>query len=364
MFRSTTLFLSILLFVIVHSVSAQVEGESVFHFKAPNPNLKDFYLPSHKGLPRIGHQDDYGVNNFNLAKSMGTKEKQQLKERLQNIQNNTTLFVWLSLVRIMDETFSKMDREKFTRELKFYSTSENARDYIQERVEKQKFYQSQTFQDNFASRSAQRLLLLLAQKTISNNSRSKYFCPRNKDCTYERDSYMWGGPGANEFDRIDGYRSFVEDNFDDIRDWASALPEELYKVEALPMTAPYDFHDKAFKLRIRPGTRPGYSSNLVYQAVEPFEHSFDENSEYLHYNLSLPAEKARALKERASSTLYMAYRIKIGGIYLDEYLRSKVVSSHYLGNLDVSYHLSSPIIELYEDKALTRKVADINLAKI
>lgn len=358
--RSIILVLSILLFTIIHSASAQEERENVFHFKAPNPNLKDFFLPSHKELPRIGYQDGHGVNNFKLANSMGIKEKQRLKKRLKDIEINTNLFIRLSLVRIMDDTFSKMDREQLTKELHFSSTSENKENYLKKIEEREEFYKSQPFQDNSTSRLAQEQLLSIASMVVTEDSRQKYFCPLNGECTFKEGfAYMWGGRGANEFDRIDGYRSFVEDNFDDIRKWAASLPEVLYMVDAISLPI-YDFQRNVYRLRIKPED----NSKFVFRPIESYEKVFGQSpgKGHLYYDLSLTTEEAKALKKRTLSTLYVVYKVKIDE---EEYVKGKIEFRRlgYLNYLNINYHLASPIIELYEDKALTRKVIEIDLTK-
>ena len=82
----------------------------------------------------------------------------------------------------------------------------------------------------------------------------------------------------------------------------------------------------------------------------------DPNSRSPNVLLKMDAETAEALTNKKIEVLYSAIKVKITFKKLNEVNVTSPQS-------EFTYHLLSPIIEIFEDIALTKKIGEINLEK-
>ncbi len=299
-----------------------------FQSESPNNFLRDISLPSFRELPRVGEQDRSGRDAASWSRLR------------QSISKNHQQFRYLLAFNYLEDILVHLD----TVEL-ISSRTPGARSLQREAL------------------IAQELILQMAIHCCDSKSAKKYFCSPGENCQISRKRYLgWGGTAGlkNEFDRTLSYQAFIKDNYQGLLRWSRELENEAYLVMPSKLET-YDFQKGAFPIHISPGRSPengGYylpKNDFEKQLMGEMETSgsFATLIKYLQMDL----EEGKALRERVN-LLYFVYRIK----YYDVFKKDKLVrGGHSPKNFLLSYCLESPIVEIYEDNSLTKKLAEFSI---
>ncbi|MEE9364372.1 MAG: hypothetical protein V3U92_17355 [Cellulophaga sp.] len=144
-----------------------------------------------------------------------------------------------------------------------------------------------------------------------------------------------------------------------------------YLVSSHKISSQYDFDAQGYWLQILP-SKP--SRSYSYQPIlnDKFFREFLPVTKYgnTHLNrmtdpnnyspnilLKMDAKTAEALLNKKKQTFYSALKVKIIFKKLSEINATSP-------QIEFTYHLLSPIIEIFEDIALTKKIGEINLEKV
>jgi hypothetical protein len=307
---------------------------------APNPRLQSLKLQSYKGLPRVGvlnYYDIYkpiynknGVGATTIATRDYDKKKlveTELKERKNNLKNYSLLL-----------------------EMKFLNEFYNE-------IEKDYLMQGQIAQEHLKN---------IAYGLTTHEAYPKYFCGDDANCkkwinsNNERKSSIWGGDSRNEFNKQKSYITFVKDNLEDLKKWSAAINTEVYVVKKIKFQT-YDFEKEGFPIeRFHLGNAFNWSTQIPSNDLELRRHvpvndieMSIKNDTYIEFLIKIPADKAETfLKQNKSKTLLAVYKIKYDNIV-----------DPAQSPFSKSFHLTSSIIEIYNDDALTNKVYEINISK-
>ena len=214
----------------------------------------------------------------------------------------------------------------------------------------------------------------IALKQTTDDAYISYFCDGGKDQCYQwkrRFSKIWGGSAKNVFSIRRTFKSFVNDNFNDLQKLAATVKEEVYLVTLLKF-GDYDFSTNSFSFTIE---------NLYdfeigkYKPIHKYENLFNDEEKSIKshkefkkfhnknkvnprkFSLDMSPAKAEAfLNKNKDRKLYGVYKIK--------YKRNSLGTSIDKDAFPIMFHLTSPIMELYMDKDLSEKVRDFDISKI
>ncbi len=298
-----------------------------FTSKSPNDYLKDIELPAFRGLPRIGEQN------------VDDMDRVAAKQQMNVIRANRTRLYHLLAFKYMADFLEHLDTlqlapKKYPRA----GSSETQRAVSQD------------------------ILLRMAIQFSTERSVSKYLCSEGEHCDLNPHRYIgWGGSAGlkNEFERMASYRAFVRDNFQDLQAWAQNIGEEAYLV-SIGQLGDYDFGKQAYAIRLDPSGQGVASGN--YEPKNDFEQGLKEQKQRsgaptVTKYLYLDMKEARALKERLHH-LYFVYHIQFTAILARENIQRH---PGYLKNLRLTHCLKDPIVEVYEDAALTQKLTEFSI---
>lgn len=287
-------------------------------FKAPNQNLENITLQSHKNLPRVD------------------------KRFLSTISRELYKYNLLLEMKFLSEYYDKMNTETLLS------------------IKYDKVYKIP--KEDIKSAIAQNYMRRIAFNFIKIEHFEKFFCIPEQTCKRDKHNkntkFKWGGIRADEFDQMSRFKLFIKNNyFSDLKRWAKEIDDEVYMVQ-LQKIGSYDFKKGEFPitvslpngyvpvddagndLDIRSGTEP------IIALIKMKE---NEAEEFILRN----SKKKYHLKNK----VFVVSKIK----YFDVH---KVRLSHRGYEPIVKFfYINNPVIEFYEDEALTKKIGDVNINK-
>jgi hypothetical protein len=311
------------------SYSQEVDDSDLIVYKAPSSKFHNIVLQSHKGLPRFGLLNNYSIpiknNNgykkkySNIPRDPITREKnKKIRLGYQNYFNMVT-FKYLS------DVYKDIDREQLT---KIPATGTTG---------KQK--------NSYDSQQYLRSLLTLCFEEKCKNAFN----------------------GKNEFERLRNYKTFVNENLDDLRKWSNTFFKNDnvigYHVSRLGLgSQSYDFNKKGYWVFLNLNINIT-NKHMNYTSFEPkadYENDLLNKTivgrrnqiQRLQIFLAMSPEKAEKFQLNNIRNLYLVKKIKT---------TNKEIISGSGTFLKLTYQHESPTMEIYEDMALTKKLGTLSL---
>lgn len=350
-------------------------------FKAPNDQFGSFEMQSYKGLLRFGELNNFRKLQDEANKVRDYKAVSVISKKFQSQREMFEKFRYLTEIKYLKQWYDDMDREYFT-------TGEEVnkarpRSNNEDQTEYNRLLNSQ---------NAQRHLLFAGYVLSSRKCKNKFFCnSESGDCTELKDNVVrtdergrktvvrsgiyrqWGGSRSSEFAQLRNFQSFSDEHLSTLQKWASSIWEkgfqELYYVEQIKnYSGKYDFKNKGYWLRLNLGysfgqksnnlvvgsnKKPGLPFNLEYIPKSRYEK--DREAGEILFKIS-PEKAEELFSDRTGLQGYAVYKIKIipNGIGLSGALASRA------SQVDFTFNLTSPNVELYSDIELTDKIGEVS----
>ncbi|MFD1162403.1 hypothetical protein [Hwangdonia seohaensis] len=324
----------ILLFCI--SINAQTstynfDTSDVFMIKSPSENYKDILLQSHNGLPRFGVLNRYEISRGKIEPN--SREKSKL------ISESYSSYIGLIQMDYMKAMYNDFNRtvRALTRPNGTTKKEEN-------------------------SYKAQQHFWKLASQICTETTGDIH-------------------AGTNEFERRRNYKDFVANNLDGLRNWSNTILKNNsingYWVNMIRLKD-YDFDKKGYWINIilsnvrqrnsRFSTKYNFFKNYVpkhgFETKLYSEKNKLNTTPAIKVLFKISPEEAEKIQQPTKlnrgtvmlNTLYAAAKIKVT---IKPFVEDQNNRTPEIPEFD--HHFISPIIVLYKDAALTKKVGEISL---
>lgn len=324
-----SIFISI--FFTTISYGQEVDESDLIVYPSPSKKFHDIVLQSHNGLPRFGSLNNYTIPNP-IKNTSGYKKKYSsirqdpaTREKNRKIQLGYQNYLKMVAFKYLSDTYKDIDRERLTKMPATGTTGKQKNSY-----DAQHYLRS--------------LLTLCVEEKCKN-----------------------GLNGKNEFERLRNYKNFVNENLDDLRKWSTTFFTNNsvigYDVSHLGLGT-YDFDKNGYWTNLSLSVNVGYSReprvSTIFEPKAKYEIDLVNKAFVNRRNqisplqifLALSPEKAEKLQLNHIKNLYLVKKVKIS---------YKEVVSGYKTGLTLTYHHESPVMEIYEDKALTKKIGTLSL---
>ncbi|MBQ4915459.1 hypothetical protein J8L85_13475 [Maribacter sp. MMG018] len=316
-------------------------------YKSPDPAFHDVYVQKFKGLPRFGSCNFYTMPN-NPKIPVSTPE---VNEKRVKMKMGYNAFLLLARMHTLKNHFKVMDRTALTPISK------------------------PLVEDEVKSNMAQGYLMNFAFLMGTDALKKEYFMnDRNGDGNAPIVS-KWGGQYADDFTENEKYVAFVEKYLDKILQWTQTFfedaTEDFQFVVPLEFKGSYDFDKNGFWVQLPTKRRSSYSmdfgstrDNYFFEFLPktPYgQQIFNKTQQVEHINAEVlfkmdPAAAEALINDKTKNpqmvvkvkVVYEGFRPENPTIYAPKY----------------TYHLLDPIMELYSDAGLTKKIGEINLQNL
>lgn len=307
-------------------------------FESPSQNFIPLILQTHHGLLRFGNQNSYALLPDGSHLSHKVVQAKGIDIKNAKLSESRLAFTQLLCMKYMAETYKDLDKESFT--VQASSMYKNEKNSLQ----------------------AQNQLLKLANAISSVKLINKYFCnPKTNDCNYTSENYYrvarhilpWGGPGANEFKKLNSYTSYVSQHLETLQNWSASLFTDNTIDAYMVLTSrlgTYDFKNKGFWLSLHSSRSSWFFIrfyNLIPKTAYERKLTSSNTSSILY---KMPAHIAEQFSEK-TKMIYMVFKIKVLLKGIDPY-RTGIKSS---------FSLDDSIIELYNTEDLKTKIGEISI---
>ena len=304
------------------SVPSSLPSYPKLTIPAPNNNFVSIHIQEFRNLPRIGTLYNYDM------KEKGLSNANQRIEQFKQDRKETKKYFALLEMKLMGNKFDQMNTE-----MPYDIKHNRVMPPNKERV----------------SAVCQNSLLKIGRDLIKEEEYSKYFCNSNRTCKTARGkSLNWGGLGANEFERIEGYKNFVKDNLSDMRSTESKITDEAYLVKLITFDA-YDFDKGGFPLNF---SLFASHNRSTFEPLNEYGQQLKAGKNLIKILKMSPSEGKEFLDGNNRRQLFAVWKIKYHGLLEDKLLGNQRYSTR-------KFHLISPSIELFEDIKLTRKIGEM-----
>lgn len=189
--------------------------------------------------------------------------------------------------------------------------------------------------------------------------------------------YLWGAGnyrsnnwnGNTVIEQKNSYREFMEVIYPDLRGWANNLWENNeqygYLVSQTTLGA-YNMQNQGYIIAVtQEKINDGhyvYNSKYVFRPLKKYEKSLQQDNKYF---FGYPEDKASILENklrqkqtvygRAKRHVYLVQKIRL-------YRGSNMFNDRNLGpQVEILYSIEDPVIEIFEDMALSHKLGDLNI---
>ena len=313
-------------------------------YKSPDPAFKDIVIQKFKGLPRFGAIDFYMMRD-NPKKVDLSKEAAE-KRNLTGL--GYTGFAHLVRINMLKEHFKVMDRNALTQQTKGKIIEKEAKSSL-----------------------AQKVLKEFAFDMGTDALKKEYFMNDWSGTGKSALVREWGGHQADDFTENERYVTFVEKYLEVILKWAEDFfaddSEDFQLVHAIKFQGQYDFDRGGFWVRL-PIKRPplGAISSVEYfnefASKTPYGDAFFNKTEQVDYIngdvlFKIRPDKAEALIKDKSVLLQLT--LKVRSVFKDF-----DTSNPFVYGANYTYHFLDPVLELYSDAQLTRKIGEINMESL
>jgi len=305
-------------------------------FKSPSQNFIPIILQTHKGALRFGKQNNYSLLPDGSHLSHKIVQAKEIDLKNVKLSESRQAFIQLLRMKYMADKYKDLDKESFTVQA------------------------SSMYKEEKNSLQAQNQLLKLANAVSSVPLMSKYFCnPKIDDCNYNSKNFYrgirninpWGGKGANEFKKLNGYTSYVSQYLEPLQKWSASLfidnTIEGYMVLTSRLGT-YDFKNKGFWLSFHSSQSGWFFLRFFDLAPKTIHERKLTNSNTSSVLYKMSPDIAEQFIEK-TKTVYMVFKIKVELKGIDPY-REAIKSS---------FSLENSIIELYDTEDLKTKIGEI-----
>jgi len=312
-------------------------------YKSPDPAFKDIVVQKFKDLPRFGAIDSYMMQDnpkkVDLSKEAGEKRN------LTGI--GYTGFAHLVRIHSLKEHFKVMDRTALTQQTKGKIIEEEAKSSL-----------------------AQKVLKEFAFDIGSDVLKKEYFMNDWSGTGKSALVREWGGHQADDFTENERYVSFVEKYLDIILKWSESFytdgTEDFQSVHAIKFQGQYDFDKGGFWIRL-PIKRPPLGVSSVEYFSEflpntPYGQQFYNKTEQVDYIngdvlFKMSPDKAESLINDKTVLLQMTMKVR-------SVFKGFDTANPFVYSANYTYHFLDPILELFSDAQLTKKIGEIDLNKL
>lgn len=322
---------------------ASINSSEFLTYASPNPAFKDIAVQQFKGLPRFGALDSYMMRDnpkkVDLSKEAG--EKRSL------IATGYAGFAHLARIHILKDHFKVMDRTALTQRTKGAIIEEEAKSSL-----------------------AQKVLLEFAFDMGTDALKKEYFMNDWSGTGKSALVRKWGGHQSDDFTENERYVSFVEKYLDIILKWSENFfadgTEDLQWVHAIKFQGSYDFGKGGFWLRLPIKKMPHGISSVEYFMEffpkTPYGQKYYNKTEQVDYIngdvlFKMSPEKAEALINDKTVLLQLTSKIRTVFKGFD-------TANPFIYSANYTYHLLDPVLEIYADAALTKKIGEINMEQL
>ena len=340
---------SLVLFSMPQLLSAQstkiVGDEGFLTYESPNPLFMNVHVQQYKGLPRFGSCDFYFKSPLRPDGAPEARTKRKLME------SGYAAFLQLAQINMLKDIFTSMDKTALTP-------------------------RPQTMdEEEFKSNKAQQLLKRLAFSTGTDALKQNYFCNEQYNSGNCQIVNEWGGLRADDFTENEKYVDFVDKHLDEILNWSTSFFSQgthtFYFVQQLKDLGTYDFDKNGFWIslphKIRNGRGFDYTStreNYFFTFLPKTAYGqqvMNKTSQvgYIHGKVlfKIDAVNAERIVNDRYRDLQMVAKVKVVSEGVSE-------ANPFSFNLTYSYHFEEPIIEIFEDLQLTKKIGSLDMRQL
>ena len=346
-FRCISFVVFVLINCILHSQEVNsplflksLNGSDDFKiFNAPSENFVPIVLQTHDDKIRFGVLNEYVFypDGTYIDRDFRASNKAAAKQEV--IIEGRNAFETLLEMKFMQVAYDDIDRQSITANKSF--SEEIERNSVQ----------------------AQQHLLKVANLVLKYQKLFDYFCNSDvENCLYDPSKYygrapnakIWGGKGADEFEKKEAYTKFVSDNLDDLKSWSKQFTSE--NIESLMVLKTtlrdYDFDKGGYWLYPREAQNKlffiDYFSLIPTKAIER-----DFITKDIKFLFKIPPEEAPLLKKK-SPVLYLVFNIYVN---IDGY-------DNRMKKLNKSYSFADSTFEIFQDEGLLFKLREMNLDNV
>lgn len=280
-------------------------------FSSPTVKFNDIVIQQYNGLPKFGTLNTYIDSN----------QSYQLNKEVSLGYYN---YFKMITFKYLADFYKDMDMERITK-----TPSPTNKNIAQENS-----YTAQTYLRNFSA-------------TI---------------CLEENCKNAFGG--NNEFEQLRNYKNFIKENYTDLRNWSNTFftndNQTAYHVSQVYLQS-YDFDKNGYwvylNLSIAHGSR-AHKKPFVFEPKADYEHTLLSNvsknyrQKHIDFFIHIKPELAEKFQLNNIRHLYLVKKIK---------LTNKGIKKGRNHTLQLSYNHENPNIEIYQDKALTKKIGTLSL---
>jgi hypothetical protein len=305
-------------------------------FKSTSPDFVSLKMQSHKGLLRFGRLNSYILGADGKEKDSETYKIERGEEKQYEAFASLKVFEQLLVLKHLSENFKDIDKNRFTqRTSSMYVADKNS-------------YLAQTH------------LLKLASVSAGAKIVKEYFCnDKKEDCekmvaSYQFGNsygYKWGGKEANEFRKLNTYKSYVSKYLEPLQQWSTELIKndqvKAYYVAAIKLGT-YDFDNEGYWLDRRRSLGP--NSFLNFSNFDPVKVENRKLANLRKPNIlyKIPPDEAEKFREKFN-TVYIVFQINITIKGLD-YSKERVFKR---------FNIEGSVMNIYTDEALTQQIAEL-----
>ena len=336
----------ILLLISIHinaqqPVDAIVNYDDVITFKPPSEKFISLLLQTHNQQLRFGHQNDYYLqaDGSYISHSNQPVLWEKIDKKTAQLQYGRKAIYELLKLKFMSEVYADMDKELLTK------------------------YSSSMYLKDKNSYHAQQHLLKLANSITRNKEMYGYFCnPKKEDCAFTADKNVyyyrnigsWGGKGANEFQILKSYTSYVKNNLETLKQWSSSIfPNNTTNGYYVIKTylGEYDFKNQGYWISSNSFVQDRFLLQRYNLEAANASQRKLINPRGVSILFKMSPSEAEKFSESSTKTIFLVFEIKVSLKGLERgYERIKT-----------SYTLESPIIEIYKDNSLTKKIDELSI---
>lgn len=312
-------------------------------YTSPDPAFHDIVIQKFKGLPRFGYIDFYMMRDnpkkVDLSKEAGDKR------RLTGLGYSG--FAHLTCIHILKDHFKVMDKTALTQRTKGVIIEEEAKSTL-----------------------AQKVLMEFAFEMGTDALKKEYFM---NDWSGDGKSPFvrkWGGHQSDDFTENEKYVSFVQKYLEIILKWSenffSEGTEDFQLVHEIKFQGQYDFDKGGFWLRLPIRKSPNGIYSVEYftefSPTTSYGHQLFNKTKQVDYIngevlFKISPEKAEALMNDKSTFLQMTTKVRSVFKGLDP-------GNPFVYGAYYTYHFLDPVMEIYGDVQLTKKIGVINLENL
>lgn len=317
-----------------------VDATSV-NYRPPSASLISISLQTHNGKLRFGEQDQYFVKPDGTYISHKDSNYKVLEKEMSHNFSSKHAFEQLLKIRFQEEIFDVMDRTLFT------------------------LKSSNMYDKDLKSFAAQEQTLILANALCSKKERRRFFCnDKEEDCLKKfpdngyydepRNKHSWGGKSSSEFQKLRAYTTFVNELLPEVLQWGKSLfPENtlLGYFVTKAYLGTYDFNAHGYWLDT--SHFPSSEFLLQWSTLQP-KNTAERKLLHPHGSqLLFPMTPDAAEKfSENNQEVFLVFDVTATVTGIDNYRADKAKTN---------YTINSPLITLYTDDSLTKKVGALDI---